>query len=289
MEAIPLPGIDRGPCCDICGYPRLGLPAAALCPECGAVPPELADLSSRTSAGLMTRSDLAWLRCVAVGLILLLSSSAASLRVTLVMPISALSLAAMNVPAPKLHAAALVQCSIGGQPGKWGVSGTLAVLCGVLGIWLLTEPRTIRGDDEAGFSLRLRNTLDRRVDDGRPSRPAAGIARRLPCATRAGHLAADCLRYWGMRVANQSAALPLSAPPCAAICRSTDHIDVERVCLADPAADGRRPRHRHYQPVRDLADTITRTFLGIHQHCGRIVRRNLPSQPEQRQRRPCCA
>src|SRR5439155_2957811 len=80
--------------------------------------------------------------------------SAAALRVTLVMPVGALSVAAVNVTAPKIPAAALVQRSIAGRPGEWGVAGTMAVLASVLALWLITERASFAGHDEHALSLR---------------------------------------------------------------------------------------------------------------------------------------
>ncbi len=139
-------------CCDACGYPRRGLPANARCPECGEPAPQL--ISAAVSVVAQTTGELYWLRAVAVGLLLLLLSSISALQVALVMPIGSFSLGAVNFPGPKVHAAALIQRSIGGQPGPWGVAGTLAVFFNLTAVWLLTERRSLRGDMEGLFSLR---------------------------------------------------------------------------------------------------------------------------------------
>jgi hypothetical protein len=147
--------------CDVCGYPRIGLPGEALCPECGEPPPRRAVETPRGSrrarhapADAPTAGSLSHARAVGVGLLLLVVSSVSALSVTLVMDVGPMTIPALNVPAPKLHAAALVQRSIGGRPGPWGVSGTTAALLAVLGIWLVTTPRSLTADEEPALSLR---------------------------------------------------------------------------------------------------------------------------------------
>src|SRR4030095_7451234 len=71
------------------------------------------------------------------------------------MPLGAVSLPAVNMPAPKIPAASLLQRSIGNQPGPWGVAGTFAVLASILGVWLITEPQSLRPSEPA---LSLRRT-----------------------------------------------------------------------------------------------------------------------------------
>src|SRR5947209_7673077 len=109
--------VEAGICCDVCGYSRRGLDAEALCPECGERPPLLVGASDFVAR---TREELAWLRTVALGLWILLGASFGALQVALVIPAGELSQGAVNFPGPKIHAAAMVQRSIGGQPGPWG-------------------------------------------------------------------------------------------------------------------------------------------------------------------------
>lgn len=137
-------------CCDACGYPRIGLPSEARCPECGEPPPKFAGTLGAGQA--MTHGTQAWLRCICAGLVLLVISYLFALRVILVMPISSQMLPALNVPAPKIAATALVQRTVGNKPGPWGVAGTVAVFCSIAALWLLTAPRHSTGDD--GFSVR---------------------------------------------------------------------------------------------------------------------------------------
>jgi hypothetical protein len=153
---IPFPATEFR--CDVCGYPRNGLPAQALCPECGEPPPRLAQHEpihvGAVTAAPMTAARLAHLHTLTIGLFLLISSSITAIGVTLIMPIGPLSVAAMNVPAPKIHAAAMVQRNIGGPPGAWGIAGTTAALCGVIALWILTTPQSLRADEEPTWSLR---------------------------------------------------------------------------------------------------------------------------------------
>jgi hypothetical protein len=137
--------LDLAICCDICGYPRIGLPETAKCPECGENPPELVKRGARATP--ITQGRRRWLRSVSVGLILLFIAYASALQVILIMNMRDYSLLAVNTPAPKIAATALLQRSIGNRPGPWGVAGTLAVLGSVLAVWLLTEPRNERGGD----------------------------------------------------------------------------------------------------------------------------------------------
>jgi hypothetical protein len=99
----------------------------------------------------MTEGRQAWLRCLSAGLVVLIATWALSLQVILMMSIGTLSATAMNVPAPKIAAAALLQRSIGNRAGELGVAGTLAVLGGLVGVWLISSPR----HSGAGESLRL--------------------------------------------------------------------------------------------------------------------------------------
>jgi len=135
------PPLAPSPACPECGYDRTGLPAAARCPECG-------------EAASNATDDSAHWRVTAVGLLLLIVASIGALRVALVMPVGPLSLAAVNVPCPKVGAASLVQRTIGGHPGPWGVAGTVWVLLAIVGTWLITEPRSARGTEEKFVSLR---------------------------------------------------------------------------------------------------------------------------------------
>lgn len=153
-------GADDGPSCHVCGYSRLGLPSQGLCPECGEPPsPELSRAIAfpQATAELTlakTQSERAWLACVGVGLVLLVVSSISALRVALVMRSGAVSVAAVNMPAPKVWAASLIQRSVGNRPGEWGVAGTVAVLGCVLGVWLVTEPQSLQPRNESPVSIR---------------------------------------------------------------------------------------------------------------------------------------
>jgi len=169
MDASTPPAVAcESSSCDVCGYPRIGLPEGALCPECGEPPPAPTsaptnapvrrDRSARRSADgpvdARTDGQLAHVRAVALGLLLLVVSSISAFSVTLIMDVGPLTIPSINVPAPKLHAAAFVQRSIGGRPGPWGVSGTNAALLAVLAIWLITTPRSLTADEESAISLR---------------------------------------------------------------------------------------------------------------------------------------
>lgn len=139
--------------CPGCGYSRMGLPAGARCPECGEFPsPSIKPLMLELRGAARDRAEQAWLASVTAGLVLLVISSIAALKVALIMPLGGLVLIAVNAPGPKLWAASLLQRSIG-QPGEWGVMGTVAVLGNVLAVWLITEPRTQR-DGEGLLSIR---------------------------------------------------------------------------------------------------------------------------------------
>jgi hypothetical protein len=140
-------------CCDVCGYPRLGLPPESRCPECGEPPPVAVQPMSSFAGAASDRADQAWLASVAIGLGLLVFTSIITIHVTIAMSIGGLVLVAVNAPGPKLAACALIQRSVG-RPGEWGVLGTLAVLGSVLAIWLITEPRSIWAGDERFWSLR---------------------------------------------------------------------------------------------------------------------------------------
>ncbi len=140
-----------GICCDVCGYPREGLPVDALCPECGEVAPAFA---SGSRVPDRTVGQLAWIRIVAVGLWMLLISSVGALQVALITPAYQYSVGTINFPGPKVHASSMVQRNIGGQPGPWGVSGILWAMGSVVGVWLITERRAMDGSLENGFSLR---------------------------------------------------------------------------------------------------------------------------------------
>ena len=146
-------------CCDVCGYPRRGLSPDSKCPECGSPPPLMAVLglgpqgvSNLTQS--LTQSELRWLRIIAIGLLGFVVYSLLALRVTLIMPIGSFELGALNFPGPKLNGTTPVQRAIGGQPGEWGVAGSMAMLLQVAAIWLLTERRALRGDWEGTFSIR---------------------------------------------------------------------------------------------------------------------------------------
>lgn len=146
---------EQAICCDVCGYPRIGLPETAKCPECGENPPvRIEPLAGFASGAAQDRPHQLWLFTVAIGLILLMVTSIRALHVALIMPLGGLTLVAINAPGPKLFAATLLQRSIG-DPGVWGIYGTMMVLGNVLAIWLITEPRSIHGQVETGWRVRL--------------------------------------------------------------------------------------------------------------------------------------
>jgi hypothetical protein len=111
-----------------------------------------ADVTSLTQS--ITQAELRWLRTIVIGLFGFLIYSLAALQVTLIMPVGSFELGAMNFPGPKLNGTTPIQRAIGGQPGQWGVAGTMAMLFQVAAIWLLTERRTLRGTWEPTFTVR---------------------------------------------------------------------------------------------------------------------------------------
>ena len=147
---------DDTPSCHVCGYSRRGIPAAGLCPECGEPPSPPVSIGEATSALALakTQSDQAWLWCVGLGLVLLVASSVSALRVALVMRSGDASVGAVNVPAPKVWATALVHRSVGDRPGEWGIAGTLAVLGCLVAVWMVTEPQSLRAAEESAASVR---------------------------------------------------------------------------------------------------------------------------------------
>jgi len=149
---------EQGPSCHVCGYSRRGLPARGLCPECGEPPSPPVSFSVSDATAVLTfaktQADRAWLWCVALGLVLLVVSSFSAARVALLMRAEGASVAAVNIPAPKVWVASLVQRSVGNRPGEWGVAGTLAVLGCLVGVWLVTEPRALRPAGESPVSVR---------------------------------------------------------------------------------------------------------------------------------------
>lgn len=147
---------DHGPACHVCGYSRRGIAADVPCPECGEPPSPPVSVGEATAALALakTQADRAWLWCVGLGLALLVVSSVSALRVALVMRAGNASVAVVNVPAPKVWAASLVQRSVGSRPGEWGIAGTLAVLGCLVGVWLATEPRALRPAAESSVSAR---------------------------------------------------------------------------------------------------------------------------------------
>ena len=137
--------------CPACGYLRHGLSTAALCPECGWDPAEPDEVAR-------PHDDAAgWSRAVAAGIVLLVTTSLTLLGVTLVMRFRegwGGSLPVVNFPGPKVWAAALVQRTVGNQPGYWGVTGTVAALQGMAAVWLVTVPQADPARIEALFSPR---------------------------------------------------------------------------------------------------------------------------------------
>src|SRR3954469_4756899 len=88
--------------CDVCGYPRLGLPVDSRCPECGEAPP-VAEGGGREARAARrpearTAASLAHARAVACGLLLLVVSSVSALSVTLYMDVGRMTVPALNVP-----------------------------------------------------------------------------------------------------------------------------------------------------------------------------------------------
>jgi hypothetical protein len=146
--------IYREICCDVCGYPRTGLPNGSLCPECGGEPPKSIRPIATLIGAAQDRSEQAWLAQVGAGLILLLITSIQAITVELMMPIGGLGLVAVNAPGPKLFASALLYRSVG-SPGEYGVGGTLAVLGNVLAIWFITQPRWRTAGREQLVSRRI--------------------------------------------------------------------------------------------------------------------------------------
>ncbi len=139
------------PRCAACGYPRVGIAQAALCPECGHDPLEAPMPSARLD------SDAWWARGVILGLLLLGVASFAMLGVTAYMRFRADwggSLPILNYVGPKIWGAGLLQRSIGSAPGEWGVAGTRFGLLAAVGVWLITIPRPAEREDESLFSLR---------------------------------------------------------------------------------------------------------------------------------------
>jgi hypothetical protein len=150
---VSLPSGNHDVVCDVCGYSRRGLSDGAHCPECGDPPPKLA---ASPESIPRTLEELRWLRTLAIGLWLLIFASIGALQVALIMPLHELSVGAINYPGPKIFASALVQRTIGGEPGPQGVFGTLCVMLSALAVFLLTEPRILRDQHESFWSLRRR-------------------------------------------------------------------------------------------------------------------------------------
>jgi hypothetical protein len=142
--------------CDYCGYSRIGIAPDSRCPECGELPSALIPVRSLLEQ-YRSAGELYWLRCVGLGLAALFIASFVCLTVALIMPMSSLSLSAINFLGPKVHVVALLQRSVKQEPGPWGVTGTAWALIGLAGVWLITERRSVRGDQESFWSLR-RNT-----------------------------------------------------------------------------------------------------------------------------------
>src|SRR3954466_7971252 len=93
--------------CGVCGSPRTGLPPGVLCPECG-TPPPVAIVPVADAIGAATdRSEQAWPLAVALGLVMLIVTSAIAVNVALIMSLGGLTVVAVNAPAPKVVAAAL--------------------------------------------------------------------------------------------------------------------------------------------------------------------------------------
>lgn len=137
--------------CVACGYPRIGLPDIAVCPECGHDPIDVPLPSAQMA------TDVWWARSVVAGLLLLGISTFVMLGVTLYMRYRGDwggSLPILNYPGPKVWGSALLQRSIGSAPGEWGVAGTRFGLLALLGVWFITAPRPAEQLEEAMFSLR---------------------------------------------------------------------------------------------------------------------------------------
>jgi len=152
MDASILRGKDAAIHCHECGYPRRGLPATSVCPECGTSP----DRASTVVRGLptLTITQQGQIRLVAIGLMLLLYASFYSMQLAVVMNYEQLSLHAINLPSPKIAAVTLVQREIGGRPGPWGTMGWTCVLFQLVSVYLITVPTLKNAVNEAWFSLR---------------------------------------------------------------------------------------------------------------------------------------
>jgi hypothetical protein len=139
--------------CDYCGYSRTGIALDSRCPECGELPSALIPIRSLLQQ-YRSVGELYWLRCVGIGLLTLFVTSFVCLTVAMIEPMWSLSLSATNFVGPKVHVVVLLQRSVKDQPGPWGVTGTVATLIGLAGVWLITEQRSVRGDEEPFWSLR---------------------------------------------------------------------------------------------------------------------------------------
>ena len=135
-----------------------GAAGAGAVPQCGEPPSPPVSISlARATAALTlakTQADRAWLWCVGLGLVVLVVTSISTAHVALVMQAGGASVAAVNLPARRSGWRAWSNAPVGNRPAEWGVSGTLAVLGCLVGVWLVTEPQALRPAGESPVSIR---------------------------------------------------------------------------------------------------------------------------------------